>query len=46
VAVSLVKGQNVLVLKVVNEVNNWQGCARFLKDDAPVKNLRIALAPQ
>jgi hypothetical protein len=44
--VALVKGQNVLVLKVVNEVNNWQGCARFLKDGAPVTNLRIALAPQ
>jgi hypothetical protein len=46
VDVSLVKGHNVLVLKVVNEVNNWQACARFLKDGAPVKNLRIALAPQ
>jgi hypothetical protein len=46
VDVSLVKGQNVLVLKVVNEVNNWQGCARFMKDGAPVRNLRIALAPQ
>ena len=46
VDVSLVKGQNVLVLKVVNEVNDWQGCARFLKDGAPVKTLRIALAPQ
>jgi hypothetical protein len=44
--VSLVKGQNVLVLKVINEVNNWQGCARFLKDGAPVKTLKIALAPQ
>ncbi len=44
--VSLAKGQNVLVLKVINEVNNWQGCARFLKDGAPVKNLKIALAPQ
>ena len=44
--VTLKKGQNVLVLKVINEVNNWQGCARFLKDGAPVKNLRIALAPQ
>jgi hypothetical protein len=44
--VSLVKGQNVLVLKVVNEVNNWQACARFLKDGAPVTNLRIAVAPQ
>ncbi len=46
VDVSLTKGQNVLVVKVVNEVNNWQGCARFLKDGAPVKTLRIALSPQ
>jgi hypothetical protein len=46
IPVSLVKGQNVLLLKVVNEVNNWQGCARFLKDGTPVKNLKIALAPQ
>lgn len=46
VNVPLVKGQNVLVLKVVNEVNNWQTCARFLRDGAPVKTLRIALAPQ
>jgi hypothetical protein len=44
--VSLAKGQNVLVLKVINEVNNWQACARFLKDGAPVKNLKVALAPQ
>ena len=46
VDVSLVKGQNVLMLKVVNEVNNWQACARFLRDGAPVKTLKIALAPQ
>jgi hypothetical protein len=44
--VTLKKGRNVLVLKVINEVNNWQGCARFLKDGAPVKNLRISLAAQ
>jgi hypothetical protein len=43
--VTLKKGRNVLVLKVINETNNWQGCARFLKDGAPVQNLRIALAP-
>jgi hypothetical protein len=42
--VTLVKGQNVLVLKVINEVNNWQACARFLKDGAPVKNLQISIA--
>ena len=46
VEVALVKGQNVLVLKVINEVNNWQGCARFMKDGAPVKNLKISLTPQ
>ena len=44
--VTLAKGRNVLVLKVINEVNNWQGCARFLKNGVPVKNIRISLAPQ
>ena len=44
--VTLAKGQNVLVLKVINEVNNWQGCARFLKDGAPVKSLKVSLTPQ
>jgi hypothetical protein len=46
VEVTLTPGQNLLVLKVVNEVNNWQGCARFLKDGAPVKDLKISLAPK
>jgi uncharacterized Zn ribbon protein len=46
VEVTLAKGQNVLVMKVINEVNNWQGCARFLKDGVPVKNIKIAVAPQ
>jgi hypothetical protein len=46
IPVALVKGQNVLVLKVINEVNNWQGCARFLKDGAPVKDLQIRVSPQ
>ena len=46
IEVTLAKGQNVLVLKVINEVNNWQGCARFLKDGVPVKNLKFSLAPQ
>ncbi len=44
--VTLAKGQNVLVFKVVNEKNNWQGCARFMKDGTAVTNIRIALAPQ
>ena len=46
VEVTLNKGQNVLVLKVINEVNNWQACARFMKDGAAVKNLKISLTPQ
>jgi hypothetical protein len=46
VPVSLVQGQNVLVLKVINEVNSWQGCARFLRGTAPVTNLKISLTPQ
>lgn len=44
--VTLVKGQNVLVFKVINEKNNWQGAARFLKNGAGVKNVKIAVAPQ
>jgi uncharacterized Zn ribbon protein len=46
VEVTLTKGQNVLVLKVINEVNNWQACARFLKDGVGVKNIRISAAPR
>ena len=44
--VTLARGQNVLVFKVINEKNNWQGAARFLKDGAGVKNLKIAVAPE
>jgi len=44
--VTLAKGQNVLILKVINEVNNWQGCARFLKGGAPVTNIKVSLTPQ
>jgi len=44
--VTLNKGQNVFVLKVVNEVNNWQGCARFMRGESPVTKLKIALTPQ
>jgi len=43
---TLLKGQNVVVFKVLNEKNNWQGCARFMKDGAGVKNIKISLAPQ
>jgi hypothetical protein len=44
--VTLAKGQNVLMLKVINEVNNWQGCVRFLRGGVPVKNLKISTSPQ
>ena len=46
IPVSLAKGQNVLMLKVINEVNSWQACARFLRGDAPVRDLKISLTPQ
>ena len=46
IPVSLVQGQNVLVLKVINEVNSWQACARFLNGEKPVTNIKISLTPQ
>ena len=46
IPVSLVQGQNVLMMKVVNEVNSWQACARFLNGDTPVTNIRISLTPR
>jgi hypothetical protein len=45
IPVALSKGKNILVLKVINEVNNWQACARFLNGAAPLRNLRVSLAP-
>jgi hypothetical protein len=42
--VTLVKGVNVLVFKVVNEKVDWSGCVRFLdSDDKPVKGLKAQL---
>lgn len=44
--VALKKGVNVVVLKVVNEENNWQGSLRFLdKAGKPVTDLAIELKP-
>lgn len=45
VPVTLVKGRNVLVFKVINEVNSWQACARFVRGDLPVTNLGVSLTP-
>jgi hypothetical protein len=46
-SVTLRKGTNVLVLKVVNESGQWLGCARFVdRDGKPVEGLEVRLTPQ
>jgi len=42
--VTLRKGTNVLVLKVVNQAQAWQGCARFVdREGNPAEGLRVSL---
>jgi hypothetical protein len=44
--VTLKKGVNVMMFKVTNEQNAWQGAMRLLdKAGAPLKNIRIKLQP-
>jgi len=44
--VTLKKGVNVFVFKVLNEQNSWQGAMRFLdKSGTPLTNLKIKLSP-
>ena len=44
--VTLKKGVNVMVFKVTNEQNAWQGAMRLLdKAGAPLKNIRIKQSP-
>lgn len=44
--ITLRKGVNVLVLKVVNEENNWQGSVRFLDAAGkPVTDVKIETKP-
>lgn len=44
--VTLKKGVNILVLKVVNEENNWQGSVRFLDAAGkPLTDLKIESQP-
>jgi hypothetical protein len=44
--VTLKKGLNVIVFKVINEQNSWQGAMRLLdKSGAPLKNVKIKLTP-
>lgn len=44
--VTLKKGINVIVFKVVNEQNAWQGAMRLLdKSGAPLKDVKVKLSP-
>jgi hypothetical protein len=44
--VTLKKGVNVMVFKITNEQNSWQGAMRLLdKAGAPLKNVRIKQSP-
>lgn len=44
--VTLKKGVNTIIFKVLNEQNSWQGAMRFLdKSGAPLTNLKIKLSP-
>ena len=43
---TLNKGRNTIVFKVINESNNWEGCLRFKdKDGKPVTNFVVKTAP-
>jgi hypothetical protein len=45
--VRLHKGTNVLILKVVNQGMDWQGCARFVDPEGkPAQGLRVTLTPE
>jgi hypothetical protein len=43
---TLKKGTNVIVFKVVNEKQDWSGCLRFTdKDGKPITDLKVGLKP-
>ena len=43
---TLKKGINTIVFKVINESNNWQGSIRFTtKDGAAIKDFKVQLTP-
>ncbi len=43
---TLKKGVNVVILKVINETNNWQACLKFTtKDGKPITDYVVKLAP-
>jgi hypothetical protein len=44
--VTLKKGVNVMIFKITNEQNSWQGAMRLMdKSGAPLQNIRIKLTP-
>ena len=44
--VTLKKGVNVMIFKITNEQNAWQGAMRLMdKSGSPLKNVRIKLTP-
>ena len=44
--ITLKKGVNVMMFKITNEQNSWQGAMRLLdKSGTPLKNVRIKLTP-
>ena len=44
--VTLKKGVNVVVFKIINEQNAWQGAMRLVdKSGAPLKDVKIKLSP-
>jgi hypothetical protein len=44
--ITLNKGRNTIVFKVINETNNWEGCLRFKdKDGKPVTAFVVKTAP-
>lgn len=44
--ITLKKGTNVIVFKVFNEQNSWQGAMRLMdKSGSPLTNLKIKLSP-
>jgi hypothetical protein len=45
--ITLRKGTNVLVFKVVNAILDWEGCARFVDSEGnPAKGLQVRLTPE